>query len=211
MKRICPQPRAWVAVHAQLRHAWERDRGSSDPPPVPLVLGGWTYSNDVEKLARWTETIEWAARNGYAALVADISEADWYAVDELSSYAIGPLGGPCYLPWSFELKTAPSHEACANALQSLNCTWKELVGPELAHRTAPLAFTGKKRRRLLVAADYNWMPPWGTWGELASGESRREFTRLRLSVNTLIQPLHVDHIDFVPARTPVDRSPPTTA
>jgi hypothetical protein len=55
-----------------------------------------------------------------------------------------------------------------------------------------LSFTGKKKRRLLVFADPQITPPWGSWFALASGAQRRAFTQFRKAVNDAISPLHVD-------------------
>jgi hypothetical protein len=115
-----------------------------------------------------------------------------YAVDELSSYEIGPLGGPTYCPWDFTSKTRPSEAEVGQALSVLTDGWCSIVGPPLASVTCPLSFTGKKKRRLLVFADPQITPPWGSWFALASGAQRRAFTQFRKAVNDAISPLHVD-------------------
>ena len=103
-----------------------------------------------------------------------------------------------YLPWNFEPRPKPSQEEANNALILLKQDWESVVGPDLAEATHPLKFTGKKLRRLVVQADANVKPPWGTWMALDPGENRRAFTEFRSTVNKQIHPLFVDHIDFIP-------------
>ena len=66
-------------------------------PPKPLVLAGWAYSNDVEKMRCWEETVAWARVNGCADVI-EISEQDFYYVEEPTSYAVGPMGDRCTCP-----------------------------------------------------------------------------------------------------------------
>ena len=88
--------------------------------------------------------------------------------------------------------------------ETLKSKWAEVVGPELAHITRPLAFTGEKARRLLVFADGSASPPWGGWTYLSSIESERHtFTRFRTAVNDTIAPHEVDHIDFTTDAEPI--------
>ena len=60
----------WHDVFERLtRHA--RTRPCVPPfPPVPLILAGWAYSNDVEKMQRWEETVAWARDNGCPEIIA---------------------------------------------------------------------------------------------------------------------------------------------
>jgi len=78
-------------------------------PPIPLILSGWVYSNDVEKMERWKETVTWAKNNGCADLI-EIPAGEFYYVDEPSSYTVGPLGGPMYHPWDFEEKKTTTYK-----------------------------------------------------------------------------------------------------
>ena len=79
-------------------------------PPVPLILNGWVYSNDVEKMRRWEETVAWANGNSCAEIVVAIPDQDFYFVDEPTTYTVGPLGGPMYRPWDLHTKDRPSLE-----------------------------------------------------------------------------------------------------
>jgi hypothetical protein len=165
-------------------------------PPKPLVLGGWAYSNDLEKKKRWDQTVEWATHNGCVELI-QIDDSQFYYVDHVACYQIGPLGGPMYLPWDFESKTRPDGSELSQHMKMLISQWAEIVGPNLASATSPLAFCGDKARRLLVRSDANVQPPWGSWSHLSKVESqRRTFTTFRAAINEAISPHEVDHIDF---------------
>ena len=90
---ICPNPAAWNKVFKQLE-AFALSHPCVPPaPPVPLILAGWVYSNDIGKKDRWNQTISWATLNGCLELTA-VPEADLYSTAEPTSYQIGPLGGP---------------------------------------------------------------------------------------------------------------------
>ncbi|MBX3464251.1 MAG: hypothetical protein KF830_13855 [Planctomycetes bacterium] len=196
MTRICPNPIPWSKVFDRLRDYARMHPCIPPNPPTPLILAGWAYSNDVEKMRRWQETLGWASQNGCSDLIS-LPETDFYCVDVPTSYTVGPLGGPMYRPWDFEEKDRPSREELSARLATLASGWDDIVGPELARATWPLAFSGAKARRLLVQADPTVTPPWGSWSCLSPVESeRRMFTRFRASINKAIAPHEVDHIDF---------------
>jgi hypothetical protein len=165
-------------------------------PAYPERVG---YSNDVEKMERWSETVTWATSNGCPDIVNDITGPDFYFVERPSSYLLGPLGGPMYRPWDAEAKTRSSTDDLARYLATLILRWQEIVGLDIGRATRPLAFTGRKARRLLVRARIEVRPLWGSWFHLSDGKTeRRKFTTFRASINTAIAPHEVDHIDFVP-------------
>lgn len=90
---ICPNPVAWNNIYKQLQ-AFALSHPCVPPaPPVPLVLAGWAYSNDVEKRDRWSQTVSWATLNGCPELTM-VPEVDLYSTGAPTSYQIGPLGGP---------------------------------------------------------------------------------------------------------------------
>ena len=163
---------------------------------MPLILAGWALSDEIEKMRRWEETVAWAKSNGCAEIVALLAE-DFYYADRPTSYVVGPGGGPMYRPWDFEKKERPPPNQILQYLETLNSHWRDIVGPELAQSTRPLAFTGKKARRLLIRADPTARPPWGGWSHLSPVEpERRMFTSFRASINTAIAPHEVDHLEF---------------
>jgi hypothetical protein len=194
--RICPKPIPWHDVFQRLT-IYARTRPCIPPsPPVPPILAGWTFSNDVEKMRRWEGTVAWARRNACPEIVALLGE-DFYYVDKPTSYVVGPGGGPMYRPWDFEKKERPPSNQILQYLETLKSHWRDIAGPELAQATRPLAFTGKKARRLLIRADPTTRPPWGGWSHLFPLESeRRVFTSFRASINRAIAPHEVDHLEF---------------
>jgi hypothetical protein len=110
------------------------------------------------------------------------------------------MGGPCYRPWDLDSKQRPAPEDLARHLDSLSACWTDIAGPALTAITRPVAFTGKKGRRLLVHAEETARPPWGGWSHLSGEEAqRRTFTRFRSAINQAIAPHEVDHVDFVAA------------
>jgi hypothetical protein len=198
MKRICPNPMTWKEIFDRLTIYAQSHPCTPPLPPKLLILSGWTYTNDVEKMQRWEETVEWAAGNGCTEMVSGIPDQDFYFVEKPTSYMIGPMGGPMYRAWDFEAKSRPTSGQIKKYMDTLVSHWSEIVGNEIASITGPLAFTGKKGRGLLVLADATINPPWGGWRHLSTQESkRRTFTRFRAAINKAIAPHEVDHIDFI--------------
>src|SRR5215472_11547861 len=113
MKFVCPQPASWARVHTVLTRAWEETGRGGPPPPVPLILAGWCYTNDLEEARRWQETVIWATHHNLKRVLADLREEDKYCVEELTTYDVGSLGGPMYLPWSCDPKPVPNAESSA--------------------------------------------------------------------------------------------------
>ena len=200
MIRVCPNPAVWNEIHQRLSEFWEKNKLPGPPPPTPLILNGWSYSNDIEKHERWTETLMWATKNGCERLLGSLSESDYHQVNEMSSYDIGPGGGPLYLAWNSEPRKKPDQEFLSKAIRGLQEQWSTVVGIELSNITYPVSFTGEKGRRLLVFADPSTKPSWGEWNKLDENKNRRAFSRFRKAVNEAIHPHEVDHIDFIHKR-----------
>jgi hypothetical protein len=197
-QRICPSPLRWKDIHKQLvAHAKDHPCQPS-LPPMPFILGGWVNSSDTEKASRWKETVDWASANDCAAIIEELSPEDFYQVEKPTTLSIGPMGGPCYRPWDFEPKVRPHEDELAKYLELLSRRWTEIAGPTLSAVTRPMAFTGKKARRLLVRSEAAAIPPWGGWAIRSTDEAkRRTFTRFRSAVNKAISPHEVDHIEFI--------------
>ena len=60
--KVCPYPTHWMTVHKLLLAYREKQGWMITPPPEPLVLHGWAYTNDLTKKDRWEETIAWATK-----------------------------------------------------------------------------------------------------------------------------------------------------
>ncbi|MDB6175043.1 MAG: hypothetical protein JWL59_4354 [Chthoniobacteraceae bacterium] len=166
-------------------------------PPTPLILAGWTSSNDASKRERWKATLAWAHNNGCGHLAEGVPDKDFYFSSKPTTGSVGPMGGPMYQRWDFDRKSAPSSMQIQEGMALLSDRWVEIVGAKIAVATRPLAFTGDKARRLLVYSDASLTPPWGSWSQLAEEESkRRTFTHFRAAINQAIAPHEVDHVDF---------------
>jgi hypothetical protein len=165
---------------------------------MPFILAELAYSSDAEKAHRWKETVDWAYANDCVAIIEGLSSEDLYRVGKPTTQSIGPMGGPCYRPWDFEPKVRPPEDELAKYLEYLTGHWIEIAGSALSTVTRPVAFTGKKARRLLAHAEATAVPPWGGWSYRSTEESeRRTFTRFRSAVNKAIGPHEVDHIEFI--------------
>jgi len=198
MIRVCPKPALWGKLYLVLHKYAEANVCIPEHPPRPLVLSGWNYSNDLERKTRWEETVQWATTNNCMDLITGIPESEFYKVEELSTYQIGPMGGPMFRPWDYEPKEVPTQEALESCLNTLIAKWESIAGNDLSEITKPYLFTGKKARRLLVYYQNSTVPPWGAWSHLSDSESkRRSFTKFRASINEAIAPHEVDHIEFV--------------
>lgn len=203
MIRVCPNPLPWNSVYQRLIEATQ-SRSDLPEPPIPLILAGWVFSNDADKMRRWEETVLWAKNAHCDEIIRSVSEDDFYYVEELSTYDIGPMGGPMYRSWDGSSKSRPDGEAISLALKRLADEWPSIAG-EFASQTKPLGFSGLKARRLIVGVSSDKAPPWGSWDSLSVIESkRRTFTTFRLAVNNAIKPLEVDHIDFIKINTEQD-------
>ncbi len=193
----CPMPDAWVRVHRALKAAWERSGKLGPPPPWPLILGGWALTTTEEKAVRWAQQLQWAADRKLSHLIPPIAPIERV---EFGRYT----GNPNSLdpPYSSYANTTPrvrptlADERAAMGI--ITEGWNVIAGADLAALTRPRSFTGRRRRRLVVEADYGANPPWGSWQELESLPGRRSFTELRAVINAAISPHAVDHIDFVP-------------
>ena len=196
MIRICPNPTEWHRVYERLLSFAHKNNCIA--PPRPLILSGWWYTNDTEKQNRWSDTVAWANNNRCSELT-DLPDDAFYSVVEPSTYTIGPMGGPMFREWDYEEKPVQEQRQLDEMLERLLTDWAETIGGELGACTRPIAFSGAKSRRLIVAYAPGTVPPWGDWTCLSSIESkRRTFTAFRTVVNAILAPHEVDHIDFTP-------------
>jgi len=202
MKRICPNPSTWNEIFKKLTMHSKANQCKPPEPPKPLILAGWAYSNDIEKMHRWENTMQWANNNDCIELISSIPEDQFYCVEEPTSYTVGPMGGPMYRSWDYETKECPTSVALEQYFMTLFTKWSEIVGADIANITHPMKFTGAKARRLLVYAKENCLPPWGEWTYLSNEKlKRRTFTKMRAAINKAISPHEIDHVDFTHERS----------
>lgn len=83
-QRACPQPSLWNELWKMLpeRHQC----GASWEPSLPLILGVWHFTSNLEKMARLAEHIEWAAQHTALEKVSvflhQLEETDWHHIGE---------------------------------------------------------------------------------------------------------------------------------
>jgi hypothetical protein len=166
-------------------------RGGITPPPVPLILAGWAYSNDVEKRNRWQETLAWVHHHGLGTLLSDSGDDSMHVVSELSDERIGPLGGPVKLDWSFDPKPDVDAANRERAVEALQSNWSKVVGIELGAVTSPWL---RQMSRLHGGL--------GRRSLMTKGEGHSQHSGQRSMVPSC--PLKSIHIDFVFDSKPTD-------
>lgn len=86
MKFITPIPIVWNEVYKNLQQYWINElEQKMSPPPKPLILAGWNFSNDIDKRERWKSTIKWANENNCEHLIPELKEDQKYYVQEFSN------------------------------------------------------------------------------------------------------------------------------
>lgn len=188
-------PKDWHRFHQFLQ---TKMQAGQKAPPVPLILAASDESN-ATKHYRLSAQLYWAQEYGCIEdalrYLKDIPAEQWNSCSleqwNQDSYPNWHWG------WTSDPKPKSSAESAAHAIEILRARWDEVAGQELRGVTSPLRFEGAKGRRLVILAKREASPPWGTWTSLDQGENRKLFTRFRAAVNAAIEPLEVDHIDFV--------------
>ena len=71
--RVCPNPNLWNDLHTL---AIESDFNSHTPPSLPLILGAWWDTSDLDKSERLKELIDWC-------YVANVSDVAWTFIQSL--------------------------------------------------------------------------------------------------------------------------------
>ena len=74
----------WNDVYQALLQVWEQ-RQDLAKPPTPLILNGWVFSSDIEKMNRWEETLAWARISECEAITNSLAEDDFYCVEQVSN------------------------------------------------------------------------------------------------------------------------------
>lgn len=193
-----PMPVDWSRIHGLLAKA-RRDSGleAIPEPPIPLILSGASVSKPSWIRAQWIELLEWANQYGYADLVmknlppppaVDVAE-DLAGITEDGRQWWPEVGNQNHDP-----KERPSADQLRDLLTKLSESWEQVVGVELAAHTKAIAFTGRKRRHLVVAADPGVIPPWGDWSYIRINP--QSFSAFRRAINDALAPFSVDHVSF---------------
>lgn len=101
---ICPFPNRWNEIFEDLCKAYEAlfklpsnvtDIRRSGGPPTPLILSGWTFSNDDDKRERWQETLRWAEKHNLLYLTRVESRDKCFSAGNTRSGGIPFKGEYC--------------------------------------------------------------------------------------------------------------------
>lgn len=78
VQKICPLPPIWAKIHQELCEFSNEHLCQPSNPPKPLILAGWNFTDDKDKLQRWNDTVLWAKSNNCEYIVSVIVENEWY-------------------------------------------------------------------------------------------------------------------------------------
>ena len=79
-ERVCPTPQAWNELWEMLPN---RSRvGSGWEPPLPLILGAWWHTSNLDKMLRLRQHLAWAAEHGSLpeidVFLRSLEESSWH-------------------------------------------------------------------------------------------------------------------------------------
>jgi hypothetical protein len=194
-----PKPEIWAAVHQSLEQCREEQIIKGSKVPIPLILGGASFSTANMIRSRWKETLAWAKNNQcmdrllmhYVMPPYGQGMAEEIA-GSCSKFRGDGLINPC---WNTQQRLKPNDLEVRDSLILLKSQWEIIAGVPLAALTKPIEFTGRKSRRLLVSVVKDGLPEWGTWVSVRSNP--RAFSDFRRRINDAIYPMEIDHVDFV--------------
>lgn len=77
--RVCPNPRFWADLHAL---ATASDFNNHTPPSLPLILGAWWDTSDLDKAERLRELIDWCYHTSVSdvawTFIKSLDESEWH-------------------------------------------------------------------------------------------------------------------------------------
>ena len=80
-ERVCPVPNAWHSMYNLLPNKRQKSSGGWEPS-LPLILGGWWHSSNLDKMLCLDEHIQYAFKNGVLdkvdAFLRSLSEEQWH-------------------------------------------------------------------------------------------------------------------------------------
>lgn len=191
-------PFNWAELYGRLLRHWKDLGDDAIPqPPLPLILAGAAFSSTREIRARWAELLDWAEKYGLTEVLMEHyepPEGEDYAERAAGVTQDGRGWWPNTIYWNSEPRVRPTSGQVAAALATLQSGWAKIAGEPLANHTRPLGFTGRKRRRLLVACRPDYVPPWGSWTSLEANPDA--FSSFRKAINQAIACFEIDHVEF---------------
>lgn len=79
-ERVCPLPLPWKDLWERLPD--RRREGGGWDPPLPLILGAWHHTSNLDKMIRLDKHLRWAAEHECLSEVAvflrGLAESDWH-------------------------------------------------------------------------------------------------------------------------------------
>jgi len=82
--RVCPMPMKWNDLYQLLLDT--RRVGDGWEPSLPLILGAWHYSSNVEKMLRLEEHIAWAEEHASLVRISEflrgLDETGWHHLND---------------------------------------------------------------------------------------------------------------------------------
>ena len=80
--RVCPQPYRWQELYEML-HDKQREEGGREPP-LPIVLGAWWHSSELQKMMCLQEHIKIALElnclDEVFNFLSELPETDWHHI-----------------------------------------------------------------------------------------------------------------------------------
>ena len=82
--RVCPVPTRWHELFEMLPDRVHT--ATTREPPLPLILSGWHYSSNLEKMVRLALHVRWADAHGALARIDSflrgLPETEWHHLGE---------------------------------------------------------------------------------------------------------------------------------
>lgn len=82
--RVCPMPDRWDELWEMLPN--KARVGGGWEPPLPLILGAWSFSSNYEKIIRFNEHLNYSFESGCLDTVSkflhSLNEEEWHHLSD---------------------------------------------------------------------------------------------------------------------------------
>lgn len=68
----------WADIYRKLSDFAEHNTCEPVVPPKAIILAGWNFSDDTQKMRRWQETEKWISQNGCEFILDGLTDDDWH-------------------------------------------------------------------------------------------------------------------------------------
>jgi hypothetical protein len=144
---ICPVPGFWAFIASELISFWKVNLKEAGPQPPYIILSGWNYSDDVDRMETWMNCIKWAEERNCTHLIPQIPENSWYQQETLSRFKSFEDFG-IYNKFHKPSKKLTKEER-VHHFNILRSKWVTNFGTDYF----PKRLTGKKCKRLIVKSN----------------------------------------------------------